>query len=330
MAARWTSAVVVRKVGAMFHRCIWLAVTVSSVAFAVALPKGSAKRELQRLVRLPMLEFGTPLEFHRRLGFVVFPDKNTAVPEAALVLKEAMGRTEDARLHLKAAGVFDAQGDATGAMRQYAKAIDLYRKLLEISPEEETALAGLGEALTALGRFSEAQAVLEQAGNSNGNLALALAQARLYRERAWFAAAGEAQRYATASFMDQLAGLVRKGPDAARLEDSKRYIKLAEEALNRAFQTEATEALKVERLRERAGVPISRQRVGDGAGTKPERGAEEPCTAREHFHWASTARHGGSSGVEQGPWVDRSFCIRSLGRSEAAGELVIERREQWC
>ena len=241
------------KVGAMFGRCVWLAVTVLSVATAVAVAKGSAKRELQQLVRLPMLEFGTPLEFHRRFGFVVFPDESMAALEAVRVLKEVKGRTEDAGLHLKAARIFDAQGDVNGAMRQYSRAIDLYRKWLDVSPEEQAALAGLGEALTALGRFSEAQAVLEQTGNSKGKVELSLAKARLYRERAWFAAAGEAQRYATSSFMDQLVGLVRNGPNPGRVEDSKRFLKLAEEALQHAFEADADEALEVERLRERAG-----------------------------------------------------------------------------
>ena len=236
----------------MLGRCIWIAVTVLSLASAAAVPKGSAKRELQELVRLPMLEFGTPLEFHRRFGFVVFPEENMAPLEAARALKEVKGHPEDAGLHLKAARIFDAQGDGAGAMRQYSRAIDLYRKRLEVSPEEAVAVASLGEALTALGRFSEAQALIDQAGSSKEVVELSLAKARLYRERAWFAAAGEAQRYATSSFIDQLVGLARKGPNSARLEDSKRFLKLAEEALNQAFEAEATEALEVERLRERS------------------------------------------------------------------------------
>ncbi|MGZ8899702.1 MAG: hypothetical protein ACXW3Z_06370, partial [Limisphaerales bacterium] len=240
----------------MFGRCVCFLVTVVALATmpaispSLAVPKASARHELQQLVRLPVLDFGTPLEFHSRFGFSVFPDPSMAALDAARVLKEVKGAPEDAGLHLQAARIFDAQGDATAAMRQYSRVIDLYRKRLEVSPEETKSLAGLGEALAALGRFSEAQAVLERA--ENPSLELWLARARLYRERAWFAAAGEAQRYATSSFLDQLVGLVRNGPNPTQVEDSKRFLRLFDEALQRAFHDQVDPTMEIQRLIERA------------------------------------------------------------------------------
>jgi tetratricopeptide (TPR) repeat protein len=222
-----------------------------SVATSVAVPKASAKRELQQLVRLPIVEFGTPLEFHRRFGFVVFPNESMAAREAAQILKESKENNGEALRHLSIARVHDAQGDAPGAMRQYARAIDLFRKRLEVSPEEVRSLAGLGEALVALGRFSEAQSVLERAG-SVSDVELWLARARLYRERAWFAAAGEAQRYASGSFLEQLVGIVAVSPEPSRVDDAKRFLNLAEEALTRAFEMEANEVLQASCLLERS------------------------------------------------------------------------------
>lgn len=236
----------------MFGRCVLLWVTVVS---CLAVPKGSAKRELQQLVRLPLLQFPMPLEFERRFGFVAFPDESTAALEVGKLLKEAKEeartRSADAGIHLRAARMYDAQGDSTGALRQYSRAIDLFRKRLEVSPEETRSLAGLGEALAALGRFTEAQAVLERArGSGSGGVELWLAQARFYRERAWFAAAGEAQRYGSSSFLEQLISMVANSPEPTRVEDSKRFLRLAEEALTRAFEMEG--GLPAERLLERA------------------------------------------------------------------------------
>ena len=241
----------------MFGRFVFCWLTMLSVASALAVPKGSAKRELQQLVRLPIVEFGTPLDFHRRFGFVAFPNENIAARDSAQMQKErkegkeASSGVSEALLHLSMARVHDAQGDGNGAMRQYARALDLFRRRLEVSPEEVRSLAGLGEALAALGRFSEAQSVLERAGNVS-EVELWLARARLYRERAWFAATGEAQRYASSSFLEQLIGLVANAPAPSRVDDAKRFLNLAEEALTRAFEIEATDRLKTSRLLERS------------------------------------------------------------------------------
>src|SRR5688500_9922183 len=127
-----------------FAFCI--ALLMSGVA-ALGVAKGSAKRELQGLVRTPRVEFPVPLEFHRRFGGVAFAEEGAAAAEVTRVLQEAKGRTEDAALYLEAARVHDAQGDAGGALRQYSRAMDLFRKRLEVSPDEVRSLVGLGEAL---------------------------------------------------------------------------------------------------------------------------------------------------------------------------------------
>ena len=236
----------------MLGRCVFLWVTVMSTAVALAVPKESPKRELQQLVRLPRVEFGTAIDFHRRFGFVAFPDEGAAAAAAAKLSKKSENGSTDPFVPLEAARIYDQQGDATGAMRQYSRAIDLLRKRLEVSPEEIRALAGLGEALTALGRYSEAQAVLERA-RASGDMELWLARANLYRERAWFAAAGEAQRFANGSFLDQLVGLATYPPEPRAVEESKRLLRLAEEALGRVFAVEApTPAAEEERLLDRA------------------------------------------------------------------------------
>ena len=61
----------------MFGRCTFSLLTVIGLVGGVSawgVTKGSAKRELQELVRSPRVEFPVPLEFHRRFGFVAFPE----------------------------------------------------------------------------------------------------------------------------------------------------------------------------------------------------------------------------------------------------------------
>ena len=236
----------------MLGRCVWFWVTVISTVVALAVPKGSPKRELQQLVRLPRVEFGTAIEFHRRFGFVAFTDESMATAAAAQLSKKSDSASVDPFVHLESGRIYDQQGDSTGAMRQYSRAIDLLRKRLDVSSEEIRSLAALGEALTALGRYSEAQAVLDRARTS-GDMQLWLARANLYRERAWFAAAGEAQRFANGSFLDQLVALATYPPEPTAVEESKRFLRRAEEAFTRVFEANAsTPAAEEERLQARA------------------------------------------------------------------------------
>src|SRR5687768_11936306 len=112
----WTPNCASSRVSAMFGRFVFCGLTMLSVASALAVPKGSAKRELQQLVRLPVVEFGTPLDFHRRFGFVAFPSESMVARDAAQILKERNDtprRSADEALRaLMSARTHDLQGDA--------------------------------------------------------------------------------------------------------------------------------------------------------------------------------------------------------------------------
>jgi tetratricopeptide (TPR) repeat protein len=233
----------------MLRHWILLMLTVASCC---AIPKSSTKRELQRLVRLPRIEFSKPLEFDRRFGFVAFRDANTAAFDAGRLLKTARGRPDEAHLYLEAARIYDREGDAAQALAHYSRAIDLFRRRSEIAPREVPTLAGLGEALAAIGRFAEAQSALDRTDELGvPTVEVLLARARLYRERAWFAVAGEAQRYSPGAFLSQLISVAASGPAPTRIEESRRYLRLAEGALEKAFDA-GTEKDQEERLLERA------------------------------------------------------------------------------
>ena len=229
----------------------WISLLLT-VASCFAIPKNSTRRELQRLVRLPKVEFGKPLEFEHNFGFIAFQDGNTAALEAGRLLKNAKGLPDQAPLYLEAARLYDSQGDSAQALAHYSRAIDLFRRRAEMAPREVPTLAGLGEALAAIGRFAEAQSALDRTDELGTPTAeLLLARARLYRERAWFSAAGEAQRYSSGPFLSQLVSVAIAGPAPTRVEESRRYLRLAERAIEQAFEA-GTDKNKEERLLERA------------------------------------------------------------------------------
>jgi tetratricopeptide (TPR) repeat protein len=219
------------------------------VATCFAIPKSSAKRDLQRLVRLPRVDFPIPLQFDHRLGFIAFPEPSSAANEAGRLLKHVKGLPDEAPLYLAAARIFDAQGDMSGALRHYSAAIEMFRRKLEINPRDAKSMAGLGDALVSLGRYAEAKSILDRALEQGGGLEAQLALSRYHRERAWFTAAGEAQRYSPVAFLDKLISMVAAGPEPAQLEASKKFLAEAERSISLAFDLEGD---KADRLLERA------------------------------------------------------------------------------
>src|SRR5689334_4936489 len=114
---------------AMWRQCIilWLA-----AASCLAVPRSSGKRELQRLVRLPRIEFASSLIFDRTTGFVIFPNEGAAARDASELLKEVKGTPTDAPLFLETARIFARGGDVASSIRSYARAVDLFGRKAEL------------------------------------------------------------------------------------------------------------------------------------------------------------------------------------------------------
>jgi tetratricopeptide (TPR) repeat protein len=206
----------------MWRRYVILSLTAVACA---AIPKGDGKQELQRLVRLPRLEFASPLAFERASGFVVFPNEGAASAEAAEAVKEAKGTPADAQLHLEAARIFARGGDVPSSIRSYARAVDLFGKKVELEPGNAAALIGLMDACLGLGRFGEAQAALDKAALIDAEEA-GFAAARFHTEKAWSAFVGEENRFSNSGFLELLeSGVRRRG--ATRVETARRELEAA-------------------------------------------------------------------------------------------------------
>ena len=117
------------------------------------------------------------------------------------------------------------QTAVSGWVRRGAIPSRRQEQLLTIAQREGITLA------PAIGRFAEAESALartEELGTPT--VEVLLARARLYRERAWFSVAGESQRYSSGTFPSQLISMAVMGPAPTRIEEGRKYLRLAERA----------------------------------------------------------------------------------------------------
>ena len=214
-------------------RCVIIAMTIVSCA---AIPKAGARGELQRLVRLPQVDFPTPLNFDRTSGFTVFPLSGAAGLKAAQLLRDVKGEPEDAIQFLKAARILASGGDVPNSIRSFARAADLYARKIQSDPVNTKSLAGLAEALAALGRFGESQAVLEKAARADADpVLLDLAFGDFHKEKAWGVFAGEENRFSSGTFLEVLELMVRRG-DGTRIEAARAELRHASEYFEKLAQ----------------------------------------------------------------------------------------------
>jgi tetratricopeptide (TPR) repeat protein len=224
----------------MIRFSIFLILTATA---AWAVPQASRKAELQRLARLPKVEFAPPLRFDRRSGFVIFPDAATATVAAANLLKDSKAVPSEAPKYLAAARVLESHGDFGTALKCYARAADLFRKRVDLEPNGANDLAGLAEALISIGRAAEAQVHLDKALSIDPEKpAILAAAARVYQERAWQVVAGDQRLFTTAGFLDSIAELLKDPPEPERIAESRRYFRLASAAIDQAVAGENPEA----------------------------------------------------------------------------------------
>src|SRR5688572_12201750 len=196
-----------------------------TVASCLAIPKAGSKRELQRLVRLPRIDFPLPLNFDRTTGFSVFPIASSAAADAAELLREAKGNPNDGLLYIEAARLHAAGGDPAESIRSYARAADLLGRKVQSDPGNMKALLGLAEALAGLGRLGEAQSTIDKAaalGPSDPNVHWGYIA--FYKEKTWTAFAGNEHRFSNASFLVILDTMVRRGA-GAHLERAQKELR---------------------------------------------------------------------------------------------------------
>jgi tetratricopeptide (TPR) repeat protein len=202
---------------------------------AFAIPRANNKEQLQKLVRLPRIEFAPPLDFDRVYGFMVFPDRG-GLSEKAAELNLEVKKPEDADKSLQVAALYDLARNHAFALREYLRALELSRRRIEAFPLDSDAQLTLAEALFSLGKFNEAQVELDKASASTGqNYRGSLIQARFHREKSWQLANEPDAPFATSTFVDQLLGIISSGIEPEQVNESKAELELATRAYSRAL-----------------------------------------------------------------------------------------------
>jgi TolB-like protein/Tfp pilus assembly protein PilF/class 3 adenylate cyclase len=137
------------------------------------------------------------------------------LPNSALVLAQMahlerrLGQADVAQKHYQAAAQLDPRNvdilltlaDTFQSVRHYDEARTVLDRVLEMSPGNETALAGKALSFQAQGRLKEAAEALSKAPANSQNEALAFARAiQLYYERRFDEAIGQIQQHTPAAF----------------------------------------------------------------------------------------------------------------------------------
>lgn len=224
----------------MLLRAVFLlAMTVS--VYGIARVDGT--EELKRLARLPKIQLASPLEFDRHLGFVIFPDTLGLSEEAKRlqreIEKEEGQTTESAARWIEIGKIYDHLDNPILAGRFYRRAAEAQRRKVDLDPASARALAGLGSALSLLGRFDEARPHLQRA------LALAperaeswLAMGTFHRERLWRLMESEAALRGSRGFLEALHEFMAAGADSSELDEAAWLLEQARECHDQAARLE--------------------------------------------------------------------------------------------
>src|SRR5687767_8028473 len=110
-----------------------------SVSTLWGVPRTGNKEQLQRLVRLPRVEFAPAIDFDRTVGFLVYPEASAIAAKAPELSREAK-TPEEAEKSLEAGRLYEIARNHPQALREYSRALNLLRRKVELYPENAEAL----------------------------------------------------------------------------------------------------------------------------------------------------------------------------------------------
>jgi tetratricopeptide (TPR) repeat protein len=219
-----------------------LLIIVCSIS-AFAIPRPDTKEQLKALAHLPKIEFGSPLTFSVEAGFVAFPDPGVVQEKLSELRKENKKDGAQGLLFLKMARLQEQVNNRGEALALYYRASELLRKKIEMEPENFPALCGLGETLTALGKFSEAEHHIEKALALDSKKAAGWAAlANLEKIRAYRALVTDELFYANSSFLELLSDLLRQKSDTQQIEQTQKYLRRASAHFDKTIELEPAKA----------------------------------------------------------------------------------------
>src|SRR5882724_7607615 len=121
------------------------------------------KEKLRKLVRLPSVVFQAEWQFDPERGFILGSGDREAEARISEIRKELTADASDAGRYENLGELYSSAGDLKNAETAWAVAAGLYRRRVELQPENGLLLAGLGQALQHTDRTQEAESILRRA-----------------------------------------------------------------------------------------------------------------------------------------------------------------------
>ncbi|MDB6108950.1 MAG: Tetratricopeptide 2 repeat protein [Pedosphaera sp.] len=121
------------------------------------------KDKLRRLVKLPGISFQAEWTFDPETGFTLGSNGDDKASQIKTLRKDLQSDPTDADGYLRLGTLYAELGDRGNAASARSKAVQLFRKRVDLQPEDALLLAKFGRALQAAGKTEEAESVLRHA-----------------------------------------------------------------------------------------------------------------------------------------------------------------------
>ncbi len=137
--------------------CLLMALTVRGATPEVG------KDILRKLVKLPTITFPANWQFDPEHGFTLGSGEPDVLAQISTLRKEMQGDNSDAERYMSIAELYSSINESTKAKHTCDRAVGLYRKQVDMQPDDGVLLAKLGQALEGAGKTTEAESVLRRA-----------------------------------------------------------------------------------------------------------------------------------------------------------------------
>jgi tetratricopeptide (TPR) repeat protein len=129
-----------------------------------AAPETGAKK-LREVVRLPTIDFAFSLKFQSRNGWTlsVVGAEEDSTAEIATLRKELKGDISDAERFTRLEELYAKANDKTNLQAAAGKALELWRRRVELQPDNGYVLSEFGSSLSGAEKYEEAESVLRKA-----------------------------------------------------------------------------------------------------------------------------------------------------------------------
>jgi len=219
---------------------LFLLILVAGLGCYGAAPETGAKK-LREVVRLPTIDFAFSLKFQSGNGWtlsVVGAEEDSSA-EIATLRKELRGDISDAERFTRLKELYAKANDKTNSQAAAAKALELWRRRVELQPDNGRFLAELGRSLAGAEKYVEAESVLRKATT------VAPAEWKCWIALGTFLDAKAHRTLGSDSLQpgeNLFAGIFGKPPSANQVKEAEKLFDEAGECFNKAVTTAPKEA----------------------------------------------------------------------------------------